>query len=60
MLPAAGTAVFAAIAPWIADETTINWAGGPWSPEFAKAWPAATAKRLVAIREAGDPDGIFA
>lgn len=60
VLPGAAEGVFAAIAPWIADETTINWAGGPESPDFAKAWPAATATRLVALREAGDPHGIFA
>ena len=60
VIPAAADRVFAAIEPWVAAETTINWAGGPDSPEFAKAWSPETTKRLEAIRAAGDPDGIFA
>ncbi len=60
VIPAAADRVFAAIEPWVAPETTINWAGGPESPEFAKAWSPETTERLEAIRAAGDPDGIFA
>lgn len=60
VVPAAAERVFAAIAPWVADETTINWAGGPESHDFARAWPPEMTRRLVEIREGGDPDGIFA
>ncbi|TBN58218.1 FAD-binding oxidoreductase [Glaciihabitans arcticus] len=49
-----------ALAPWISDESTINFMSGPRDAEqFASAWPAETFARLKAVRAQYDPDGIF-
>ena len=58
-VPAAADALFAAVAPWLAPESNINFvgrrrpgqSGAPWSPE--------TAARLAAIRKQFDPDGVL-
>jgi len=48
------------LAPWIAAETTINFAGKPRDPaHFASAWPPKTYTRLAEVRARFDPDGVF-
>jgi hypothetical protein len=50
-----------ALAPWIADETNINFAGHPTSFEhFASAWNPQTFARLGDVRDRYDRAGIFA
>jgi len=59
-VPALADAAYAALGPWLSAETNINFAGvarpgqtgAPWSPE--------TGARLAKVREAYDPDGVFA
>ena len=59
VLPAAADAVVASIAPWVSQETTINFAGGAGAAEFESAWPAETFARLAAVRAQVDPTGLF-
>ncbi|MEO7122286.1 MAG: FAD-binding protein, partial [Lacisediminihabitans sp.] len=60
VLPAAADRVFAAIAPWIAPQLNINFAGRLRSAEhFASAWPAETFARLATVRKKYDPDVVF-
>ena len=48
------------LAPWVAPETTINFAGKPRdAAHFMSAWPAKTFARLAQVRAAYDPDRIF-
>jgi hypothetical protein len=59
-VPAAADALFAALGPWLAPETNINFVGvrrpgltgAPWAPE--------TAARLDEVRKAYDPHGVLA
>ena len=59
-VPAAADAMYAALAPWLAPETNINFVGvrrpgqtgSPWSPE--------TDARLAVVRATHDPHGVFA
>jgi hypothetical protein len=60
VLPALGARVRAALAPWIAQETNINFAGRVTTAEqLASAWPTDTYARLAEVRARYDPDGIF-
>jgi len=58
--PAAAAALTRDLKPWLAPETTINFAGLPRpGEEPARAWSPGTAARLDAIRRRYDPDGLF-
>jgi len=59
--PAAAAALARDLKPWIAAETTINFAGLPRpGEEPVSAWPPATAARLAEVRRRYDPDALFA
>lgn len=61
VLPAAAQGYLAAIARWVAPETTPNYAGAIESEaEFRTLWPADVFDRLQAVRRRVDPAGIFA
>jgi FAD/FMN-containing dehydrogenase len=50
----------AALAPWIAAETTVNFVERFATREqFEASWPAATFARLAAVRATYDPNGVF-
>ncbi len=60
VLPAAYAGLRAAIDPWIAPTTTINWLIDTSDPSrFASAWPAPIFERLARVRAEHDPDGVF-
>lgn len=60
VLPAVAGRLVAAIAPWTAPETNVNFAGRFRSAEhFASAWPPDTFARLAAVKKAYDPLGLF-
>jgi len=57
---AAAANLTSALAPWIADETNINFAGHPSSPEhYASAWTPEAFARLAEVRAEYDPAGIL-
>jgi FAD/FMN-containing dehydrogenase len=60
VLPAAADRLVAALAPWVAPETNINFTPEPRTsgPRIAPWSPAATA-RLQDVRRRYDPDGLF-
>lgn len=61
VLPDASDRIVAAIRPWIAAETNINFLGHVTSTQqFASAWPADAFSRLAETRSAWDPTGVFA
>jgi FAD/FMN-containing dehydrogenase len=58
-VPAAGTSVLQALAPWSIEAALLN-IGGPVSPEqLARAWPAEMHRRLLAVKDAVDPRNVF-
>jgi hypothetical protein len=58
-VPAAIERLYADLEPWIADETSINFAGTLRSEaHFASAWPGDTFARIAELRKKYDPDGI--
>jgi FAD/FMN-containing dehydrogenase len=58
-VPAAVERLYADLEPWIADETSINFAGTLRSDaHFASAWPGDTFARIAELRKKYDPDGI--
>ncbi|MGN6327031.1 FAD-binding oxidoreductase [Pseudolysinimonas sp.] len=60
VLPEAYAGLRAALTPWIAPTTTINWLTEPEDPaQFAGAWSPTDLDRLAAVRRAYDPDGVF-
>lgn len=60
VLPAVAGGLVAAIAPWTAAETTVNFAGRFQSAEhFASAWPPAIFTRLAAVKKTYDPLELF-
>jgi len=60
VLPAAFARLRAAIAPWVASTTTINWLSEPEDVEqFRSAWSPADLARLAEIRRRYDPAGIL-
>ena len=60
VLPATVDGVLAKLSPWIAAETTVNFAGGFALPgSYQASWPADTFARLAEIRSTYDPDKLF-
>ncbi|TQN38151.1 FAD/FMN-containing dehydrogenase [Blastococcus colisei] len=60
VVPLVGRGVLAALAPWKAPETVINFLGEVSGPEeVAAAYLPATIERLREVKRAVDPDGIF-
>lgn len=61
VLPESSDMIVAAIRPWIAEETNINFLGHVSSTQqFASAWPADAFDRLAETRSNWDPNGVFA
>ena len=60
VVPAIGNGVIAALAPWKASESMINFLGEVSGPEeVAAAYPPATLERLREVKATVDPAGIF-
>jgi hypothetical protein len=60
VVPAIGRGVLAALAPWKADETMINFLGDVTGPEeVAAAYPPASRQRLREAKHGVDPTGVF-
>jgi len=60
VVPAIGTGVLAALAPWKADESMINFLGDVTGPEeVAAAYPPASRQRLREVKHGVDPAGVF-
>ncbi|MBB5633201.1 hypothetical protein BKA04_001424 [Cryobacterium mesophilum] len=60
VLPAAGGALSDALAPWVAPQTMVNFAGAFSSrAHFESAWPPEIFSRLETVRKAYDPAGLF-
>jgi FAD/FMN-containing dehydrogenase len=60
VVPAIGKGVLQAMAPWRAEESMINLLGDVSDPgEVLAAYPEASRERLVAVKRAVDPDGVF-
>jgi len=60
VLPAAASAFVESIAPWVAAESTINFADDHDREQFRAAWSPAAFERLAAVRSAIDPGSVFA
>jgi hypothetical protein len=61
VVPAIGRGVLQALAPWRAGESMINFLGDVSGPgEVLAAYPEPFRERLVAVKRAVDPDGVFA
>src|SRR3954469_6759225 len=60
VVPAIGRGVLRALAPWRADESMINFLGDVSGPgEVLAAYPEESRERLVAVKRAVDPTGVF-
>jgi hypothetical protein len=60
VVPAIGKGVLAALGPWKAQESMINFLGDVSGPEeVAAAYPPATIGRLREVKRTVDPDGVF-
>ncbi|RFU21399.1 FAD-binding oxidoreductase [Geodermatophilus marinus] len=60
VLPQVGRGVLAALAPWAAPGCMVNFLGEVSGPaEVAAAYPPAVAERLLAVKAAVDPTGVF-
>jgi hypothetical protein len=60
VVPAVGRGVLQALAPWRAEESMINFLGDVSGPgEVLAAYPEAFRERLVAVKRAVDPTGVF-
>jgi FAD/FMN-containing dehydrogenase len=59
-VPAIGRGVLHAMAPWRAAESSINLLGDVSGPgEVLAAFPEESRERLVAVKRAVDPAGVF-
>jgi hypothetical protein len=60
VVPAIGKGVLQAMAPWRAEESMINFLGDVSGPgEVLAAYPEESRERLVAVKRAVDPAGVF-
>jgi hypothetical protein len=60
VVPAVGKGVLAALMPWCAPGVLTNFLGDVSGPaEVLNAWPADAQQRLVAVKRAVDPAGVF-
>ena len=60
VVPAVGRGVLDALRPWAAPGCMVNFLGDVEGPaEVAAAFPPAVAERLLEIKRAVDPDGLF-
>jgi hypothetical protein len=60
VVPAVGKGVLAALTPWCAPGVPINFLGDVTGPaEVLNAWPTHAQRRLVAVKHAVDPAGVF-
>jgi hypothetical protein len=60
VVPAIGNGVIAALAPWKASESMINFLGEVSGPEeVAAAYPPAALERLREVKATVDPAGVF-
>src|SRR5689334_237448 len=60
VVPAVGKGVLQALAPWRAGESLINFLGDVSGPgEVLAAYPEESRERLVAVKRAVDPTGVF-
>jgi hypothetical protein len=60
VVPAVGRGVLDALKPWAAPGCMVNFLGDVEGPaEVAAAYPPATAERLLEIKRAVDPQGLF-
>ncbi|MGY1624641.1 FAD-binding oxidoreductase [Geodermatophilus sp. SYSU D00965] len=60
VLPHVGRGVLAALQPWAAPGCMVNFLGDVSGPaEVAAAYPPAVAERLLALKAAVDPQGVF-
>ena len=58
-VPAAADALFAAVGPWLAEETNINFGGSTRPGQTGVPWSPSTLARLTEVREKYDPAGVF-
>jgi hypothetical protein len=60
IVPAVGKGLLAAMEPWRSPGCMVNFLGDVDGPaEVASAYPAAVAERLLEVKSAVDPDGMF-
>jgi FAD/FMN-containing dehydrogenase len=60
VVPAVGRGVLDALLPWAAPGVLTNFLGDVSGPaEVLNAWPAAAQRRLVEVKRAVDPTGVF-
>jgi FAD/FMN-containing dehydrogenase len=60
VLPHVGRGVLTALRPWAAPGCMVNFLGDVTGPaEVAAAYPPAVAERLLALKQAVDPEGVF-
>ncbi|GHE36486.1 FAD-linked oxidase [Streptosporangium violaceochromogenes] len=60
VIPAVGQAVLDAVAPWATGGTQLNFHGADLAPvSLSRAWPEATLRRLVAVKDLYDPKRMF-
>ncbi|MCW2741769.1 MAG: mcrA [Blastococcus sp.] len=60
VVPAVGKGVLTALMPWCAPGVLTNFLGDVIGPaEVLNAWPAEAQRRLVAVKRAVDPVGVF-
>lgn len=58
-VPAAADALYAAVAPWLAAETNVNFVAVRRPGQTGQPWSPGTTARLEAVRRDYDPDGVF-
>lgn len=59
VVPGFADAVFAAVAPWLAAETTVNFIGAVRPGQKGVPWAPETLERLLAARSTWNPNGTF-
>ncbi|MFI0544913.1 FAD-binding oxidoreductase [Streptomyces sp. WSLK1-3] len=59
VVPAVGTGILEALAPWTAGTALLNFLGATTPKELAAVWSADVHARLLDIKEKVDPDNLF-